>query len=241
VQLYGLSRAKVALTVTRTTASGAKERGNLYIEDGMLTNAICGTKRGRDALHHLLQGPPGTLLTRYGIVAKHKEIEQPWETLLAEAEPPVEVQHPAEPSSESAATATAHSQARSTATPSLTPDALQPILEELRDQSDELDHALILDPQGTLIAALPTSDQAQIEALQRIVPNIMTFYQDVRQVLDIGPLAETLILSGDEKLLLLYPLADAGTLSVVTVKEHQGMVRWNCKEALEKIYELMQT
>lgn len=80
--------------------------------------------------------------------------------------------------------------------------------------------------------------QTKSSAIRETIMKVVQFSEQVSQELDLDPLDETIILS-ETGLMLLYPIENLGTMSVAAPKEDQGMMRWNCKEALEKMTEIL--
>lgn len=110
---------------------------------------------------------------------------------------------------------------------------LKEILDELSDDSDGLDHAVIVDGGGGVISAVtPSADFS--EELGGILAQLVQFKERAEHTLALGPLQEVLISSADG-ILMALPIAGLGVFGVAADKQNQGMLRWNCKEALEKV------
>ncbi len=250
VQLYCLSQAKVAVTIVRQTETGAAERGKIYFEAGRLTNAACAEWRGEEALFYLYGWETGRFFTRYNIVAKQKAIQTDWQTLLHNARTwflqyALTQQH--------LERATAEEDAR---TPSIPPfeepgapqadaftpaqrQAIEHILQELQAHSEDLKHALLTDRDDQLLTAISPEAVTELSRLSASLTKIRQFSTQASQHLALGPIDEILVL-GAELLLVSYPVAPIGNLSVITHKAQQGMIRWNCRDAIHKIQEQFQ-
>ncbi|MBD3324958.1 response regulator [candidate division KSB3 bacterium] len=118
--------------------------------------------------------------------------------------------------------------------PPATQQALQDILEELRGQSDDLESAVITDAAGTPIRAVHAASSGSPSLLSTLLTKMLHFGQQASQRLELGQVKEAIITS-DDTLILVYPIEQVGALGVQAPKESQGMLRWNCQEALEKI------
>lgn len=248
IQLYCLSEAKIALTVVRETGAG-KEQGNIYFEEGRIANAIYGKTRGEEAFSAIMGWAQGKFLIRYGVASKFKEINLPWEHLLIEAlrlktealaekgAPESEPLLPPPATEQMPAGAPAAAPPQATLFTSQHQEAIHAILQELELQSSDLEYAVVTDPAGNPVSAVGAATPAQAAGLNVLIPKVTAFHARLMPALDFGPLAEVTILTATG-LMLLYPVAQGGALSVVTLMENQGMMRWNCKEAISKIEEL---
>lgn len=251
VQLYCLSAAKVALTVVRETAQG-KEQGNIYCENGKVTNAVCGKQRGKAAFATIMRWEAARYITRYGVVAKQKDVNLPWETLLREAlrqqaEPAAEEMPPLQPEETPLPQPEPPPVEPAPEEPSAAPptmtfapheiEAIQHALEELHlESAEDLDNAVVTDAQGVLVGEV-ASEQAQTKSalIGELTTKVFQFSVRSGQELDLGVMDEVMIFS-ESGLLLVYPVAETrGVLGVATVKDNQGMTRWNCREAVEKM------
>lgn len=118
-------------------------------------------------------------------------------------------------------------------------EPLQSILAELQTESGDLDNAVITDASGALVSAIRgASAQTESATVSALVTRLADFHVQAEQELGLGPLSEGLILS-EHGLMLIYLVEQLGALGVTALKENQGMLRWNCKEALEKITETL--
>ena len=110
------------------------------------------------------------------------------------------------------------------------------ILQELRDKTESLDYVLLTDNGGGVIHALhsPAFRAEDAEAFGKLIAKTLTFSRKAGESLALGAYQETLLMS-EHDVLILYPIAPVGGLGVVTRKEAQGMVRWNCQEAVQNI------
>lgn len=248
VQLYCISEAKVALTVSREREAG-REQGNIYVEDGRITNALCGKDRGEDAFYTIMRWKLARFTLRYGVVAKYKEIGLPWESLLIEAlnrenEPSRDVPELRPPMSRVAPAAMVRpptedgAQTATTLSPSVMA-ALQQALTDLVTESDDIFAAILLDHAGHLLGKAQKLHAPELlDAAQTFFVNAGHVSEDAARALDLGTLDETLLLS-DTGLMLLYPMAAVAFLGVISGKENQGMIRWNCRETLETLVNLL--
>ncbi len=119
-------------------------------------------------------------------------------------------------------------------------ESIHRVLDELKIQSGNLDYADVADSSGAIIHAVGAFAQTKSPAIRETIMKVGQFSEQVSQELDLGPLDETIILS-ETGLMLLYPVENFGTMGVAAPKEDQGMMRWNCKEALEKMTEILST
>lgn len=119
-------------------------------------------------------------------------------------------------------------------------ETVQHILEELHAESDNLQSAIVIDAAGQVVSAL-TSDATHIDAevFNTLLWKTIEFSAQLRQRLDLGDLNEVMVLGTHGGIVVLYPIKNFGVLGVTTLKESQGMVRWNCTEALLKLEKLI--
>jgi CheY-like chemotaxis protein/predicted regulator of Ras-like GTPase activity (Roadblock/LC7/MglB family) len=114
---------------------------------------------------------------------------------------------------------------------------LHRILEELQADSDGLEHVVVADEAGRVISAVTSPPSASSEHFGPLLAAFLRLSRAVDQELALGPLQEGLILSADG-VVLVAPAAELGVLGAASAKENQGMMRWNCKEAIDKIIDL---
>ena len=117
-------------------------------------------------------------------------------------------------------------------------ESVHRILDELKIQSGNLDYADVTDPSGEVVHAVGPLAQTKSPSIREAVGKLVHLSEQVSRELDLGALDETMILS-ETGLVLLYPVERCGTMSVVAPKEGQGMMRWNCNDALDKITEIL--
>lgn len=118
-------------------------------------------------------------------------------------------------------------------------EALQQILEDLKTESEVLNHAVITDSAGNIVSAVSSKTARMTSAeIRDLITKTGQFSERLNRELDLGAFDEIIILS-ETGLMLLYPIEHLGAMGVTTLKENQGMVRWNCREALEKITEVL--
>jgi len=110
------------------------------------------------------------------------------------------------------------------------------ILAELRAQTEELEIVALTDMHGNVLHILSNSlSPPQQDMFGKLQVEITRFSHQVSQRLELGALQETLLMS-EEKALILHPIEQGGSLGVMTAKEYQGMVRWNCQDAIQKLH-----
>lgn len=239
IQLYCLSNANAALTVVREAKKG-KEKGNIYFEKGQITNAISGDKRGEDAFYYIMSWDGGKFYTRYGVLAKRKEISASWHQLVVEALRLKDEQNAVRDIHDTDDVFLDESEEfeEQTEIKSLSNEAkikIETILRELKDSSDNLESAIFLDNNGDIIA--PVKNE-KTEILASSMEKIANFSQKANQTLDIGILDEVIIVS-QKGLVVLFPVEEWGIIGVSTPSPNLGMIRWNCNDALESIVELI--
>ncbi len=255
IQLLCVSQAKVALTVVHDVEAGQEEQGKIYFEHGNVTNASCGKRKGEEGLYYMMQWDSPRFFPRYGVAVKHKAIQKDWETLLANvhtatfeaspSEPPPSEQTEEDVSPDSdirqkkpgeqAQERSSGEEEAGRVSPQLQ-KAVFDILEELQSQFDGMEMALVVDLHGNLVSSLSN------EALQSKRPLLNSLFQEtlqtstaLSQTLQLGTVEELVIMGQQQEIAMLFPITDFGTLGVVVSKGSQGMVRWNCTEAIEKI------
>ena len=264
IQLYSLSQAKVALTVVRKTKM-QEERGKIYFEDGKIVNAIYDDTRGEDALYEMLGWEFCRFFPRYNVVAKQKAIRRHWEDLLfigfqrpqeqagvqAQPEPTEQTPSPQEvaelraepiiPSEPPREEQNASEEMQGSRLDPQLREAVQRILQELQMESENLQSAIVIDMTGQVISALkPGSTQIEFDVFNTLLWKTVQFSEQLRQHLDLGKLNEMMVLGEHGGIVVMYPITHFGVLGVTTLQESQGMVRWNCTEALLKIEKLVQ-
>jgi len=80
IQMNCLSRLTTALIITRDG-----ERGVIYLNEGEITHAECGEKKGTDAFYKILSWQEGEFVSDFGATPPVQTIYQNWEHLLVEA------------------------------------------------------------------------------------------------------------------------------------------------------------
>ncbi|PIE33345.1 hypothetical protein CSA56_12300 [candidate division KSB3 bacterium] len=117
-------------------------------------------------------------------------------------------------------------------------ESIHRILDELKIQSGNLDYADVADWSGEAIHTVGNLARTKSPSIRDALKKVRQFSERVSQELDLGSLDETMILS-ETGLVLQYQVENFGTMNIVAPKEDQGMMRWNCNDALEKIMELL--
>lgn len=113
------------------------------------------------------------------------------------------------------------------------------ILAELRNQTEELEIVTLTDAGGDVLHLFaPRLSLQQQGTFGGLLTEIMRFSHQTVEALELGSLQETLLMS-EEDALILYPIEHGGGLGVVTRKEYQGLVRWNCQDAIQKIHRVV--
>lgn len=80
IQMNCLSRLTTALTVTRDG-----ERGTIYLNEGEVIHAECGSQKGTEAFYNILSWQEGEFISHIGVIPPMQTIYQNWEHLLVEA------------------------------------------------------------------------------------------------------------------------------------------------------------
>jgi DNA-binding response OmpR family regulator len=80
IQMNCLSRLTTALTVTRDG-----EKGTIYLNEGEVIHAECGSQKGTEAFYHILSWQEGEFISNIGVTPPMQTIYQNWEHLLVEA------------------------------------------------------------------------------------------------------------------------------------------------------------
>lgn len=80
IQMNCLSRLTTALTVTKDG-----ERGTIYLNEGEVIHAECGSQKGTEAFYHILSWQEGEFISNIGVTPPMQTIYQNWEHLLVEA------------------------------------------------------------------------------------------------------------------------------------------------------------
>lgn len=80
IQMNCLSRLTTALTVTRDG-----EKGTIYLNEGEVIHAECGSQKGTEAFYHILSWQDGEFISNIGVTPPMQTIFQNWEHLLVEA------------------------------------------------------------------------------------------------------------------------------------------------------------
>ncbi len=111
------------------------------------------------------------------------------------------------------------------------------ILDELKIQSGNLKYADIAGPSGDSIYAVGPLASDKPVPTREAFAQLIEFSKRIENELALGPLDETMLM-GEEGIVLLYQLNDHATMAVVAPEEGQGLTRWNCKDALEKLTEV---
>lgn len=118
-------------------------------------------------------------------------------------------------------------------------DELKHILADLRNQTEELEIVTLTDAHDNMLHILSNSlSPQQQETFGSLQSKIMQFSHQTTDALELGTLQETLLMS-EENAFILYPIEQGGGLGVMTRKEYQGMVRWNCQDAIQKIHRIL--
>ena len=211
--MFSLSQAKVALTLVKKHGDG-EERGKVYFEQGKITNAFAGNAQGAEAMRDLLTWEDATFFTRYNVVAKQKPLSAEWRDLVAAPMPPA------------------------TSQPAKSVEPLQDVLRALREQTDGLECACLFDDAGRLLVAFPDSEPARLTSLTAGMASLRDLCEHAGQLVGIDALEEISVIH-DTQLYMLYPLPSAGMLGVLADPEYQGMLRWNCREALLRLKEFL--
>lgn len=214
LELFTLSQAKAALTVVNKQDSH-EERGKIYVEHGKITNAFVADLQGIDAIRQLLTWTHAAFFTRYNVVAKQKPMNADWRDFLAAPSP-----------------ATIPPRAELT-------DAYSAILRALHEQSDGLECACIFDEAGELLAAFPEQELARVTSFTTDMASIRRLGEHAGQLVGIDAIEEISVIHNTQ-LYMLYPISPIGMLSVLADPEYQGMLRWNCREALLRLKELLE-
>jgi len=119
-------------------------------------------------------------------------------------------------------------------------EAVRQILEELHAESENLQSAIVIDAVGQVVSTIKADEsQREVDAFNTLLWKTIAFSTQLRQRLRLGELSELMILGEHGGIVVLYPIKDFGVLGVTTLKESQGMVRWNCTEALVKLEKLI--
>jgi len=79
IQMNCLSRLTTALTVTKDG-----EKGTIYLNEGEVIHAECGSQKGTDAFYHILSWQEGEFTFNMGVAPPMQTIYQNWEHLLME-------------------------------------------------------------------------------------------------------------------------------------------------------------
>jgi DNA-binding response OmpR family regulator len=117
-------------------------------------------------------------------------------------------------------------------------DALKKILDEFQADVEAVDSVVITDEAGNILGAASSDVTRQrVPALGTLIAKTLQFSERISQELDLGTLDEIMMLSETE-LLLVYPLEYVGAMGVTTLKSNQGMIRWYCREAIDKTMEV---
>ena len=117
-------------------------------------------------------------------------------------------------------------------------DALKKILDEFQADVEAVDSVVITDEAGNILgAASSDATRQRVSALRTLIAKTLQFSERISQELDLGTLDEIMMLSETE-LLLVYPLEYVGAMGVTTLKSNQGMIRWYCREAIDKTMEV---
>ena len=211
-------RISGTIQLTRTLAQGATETSQIHLERGEITAiALRDLADIAEALDQLLEWHNGVF------VVQQEALQFPG----VDAEPTDEpVNAPAEQTAESAA-----SQRQA---------AFQTILQELQAQSEDLHYAVLLDSQGQLLNAVTSKPGQALDILRATIAQAVAFSARLSQEFELGAPTE-ILMSSAAKILVFYPLEQVGALGVGTVKEQQGMLRWNCREAILKIQDARNT
>ena len=212
LELFSLSHAKVALTLVQKHDAG-EDRGKIYFEQGKITNALAGDLHGAEALRELLAWKHAAFFTRYNVVAKQKPLAAEWRDLLA---------MPAAPDIPRNAQSF---------------EASQTVLRTLREESEGMECACVLDDSDRVLAVFPEQEPARLTALASGMASLKHLSEHAGQLIGIDAIEEISVIH-DAKLYLLYPLPAIGMLGVLADPESQGMLRWNCREALLRLKEL---
>lgn len=121
-------------------------------------------------------------------------------------------------------------------------EAIQHILQELYEESENLQNAIVINTTGQVVSALKSeSFQIESDIFNTLLWKIIQFSEQIRHRLDLGELNEMMVFGEYGGIVVMYPIKNFGVLGVTTLKESQGMVRWNCTEALSKIQKLLQS
>jgi len=80
IQMNCLGRLTTALVITRNG-----EKGVIYFNEGEITHAECGEKKGSDAFYRILSWDEGEFISNIGFIPPVQTIFQSWEHLLVEA------------------------------------------------------------------------------------------------------------------------------------------------------------
>ena len=117
-------------------------------------------------------------------------------------------------------------------------EAVHRVLDELKIQSGDLDYADVADSAGNIVHAVGTLATSKSQGIRKALMNVVNLSERLSEEWELGTLDETMILS-ENGLVLLYQIDEFGTMSVMAPKESQGMMRWNCNDALEKILKII--
>lgn len=80
IQMNCLSHLTTALTVTRNG-----EKGIIYLNEGEVIHAECGSQKGTDAFYYIMSWEEGEFMSNVGVIPSMQTIFQNWEHLLVEA------------------------------------------------------------------------------------------------------------------------------------------------------------
>ncbi len=223
-------RISGTIQLTRADDAGTMFISTIYLQLGEIGSIELGDHTDMtEALDELLEWTDGTF------IVKQEELQLPGdagdEDMDDDNEPKTELHAPAP-------------EARQEAPPETRLDAhfaepLHRILEELQADSDGLEHAVIADESGQVVSAITASASSESsEKLGQLLAKFVQFSEKIDRQLHSGPLQEVVVLS-DSGILLVSPVEHLGALGVASDKENQGMMRWNCKEAIEKMTEML--
>ena len=225
-------RISGTIQLTRSDDAGATLAGVIHLQLGEITSIELGDHTDMtEALDELLEWTDGTF------VVKQEELQLPGEEAEERAE------HESAPGEPEEETTQQEPEPQQSPTAAAVPEELKAplhrILEELNADSEELEYALITDDSGHVISAVTNADSSKsLEELGLSLANLLQFSGKIDRSLHIGPLQEIVVLS-ELGIVLVSPVEHLGVLGVATDKENQGMMRWNCKEAIDKITDML--
>jgi len=80
IQMNCLSHLTTALTVTNNG-----EKGIIYLNEGEIIHAECGSQKGTEAFYYIMSWQEGEFMSNVGVIPSMQTIFQNWEHLLVEA------------------------------------------------------------------------------------------------------------------------------------------------------------